>query len=317
MTRVAIALGSNLGDRLDHLRVGLKGLRELGTVIAVSSVFETAPVGEPGQGPYLNAAALMETELDPDDLMRGLLAIEASRNRIRTGRWTARTLDLDIVAHRGEPVTTATTQIPHPRAAERRFVLEPLTEIWPQAPVGADLTAEEALRRLPGGGVFRWEGDWEVAVPRLGWIAPALVMGQMVLIGAILIVCFLTIRSPIPLWRTVVGGLSALVGSGLVVSAALALGSRLSALPDPRPGPGLIGRGPFRLARHPIYGGVLLGSLAMMVLAGSWWPLPLALILAGLLWVKSGLEERALTLMFPDYPDYRSRVRRRFVPWIL
>jgi protein-S-isoprenylcysteine O-methyltransferase Ste14 len=151
----------------------------------------------------------------------------------------------------------------------------------------------------------------------VGWIAPALVMGQMVLIGAILIVSFVTIRSPIPLWRTVVGGLLALVGSGLVVSAALTLGSRLSALPDPRPGPGLIERGPFRLARHPIYGGVLLGSLAMMVLAGSWWPLPLALVLAGLLWVKSGLEERALTLMFLDYPDYRSRVRRRFVPWIL
>lgn len=317
MTRVAIALGSNLGDRLDHLRAGLEGLRSLGTVISLSSVYETAPIGEPGQGPYLNAAVLMETDLDPDELMRGLLAIEASRNRIRTGKWTARTLDLDIVAHRGDRVTTATTEIPHPRAAERRFVLEPLVEIWPQAPVGPDLTAEVALGRLPRGGVFRWEGDWEVAVPRLGWIAPALVMGQMVLIGAVLVISFLTLRTPIPFWRTVAGGLAALVGSGLVVSAALVLGSRLSALPDPRPGPGLIERGPFRFVRHPIYGGVLLGSAAMMLLAGSWWPSPAALALAGLLWFKSGLEERALTLMFPDYPDYRNRVRRRFIPWVL
>jgi 2-amino-4-hydroxy-6-hydroxymethyldihydropteridine diphosphokinase len=316
MTRVAIALGSNLGDRLDHLRAGLAGLRTLGTVIAVSSVYETAPIGEPGQGPYLNAAVLMETDLDPDQLMGRLLAIEATRHRIRTGKWTARTLDLDIVAHRAEPVVTAITEIPHPRAAERRFVMAPLTEIWPQAPVGPDLTAEQALARLPRGGVFRWQGDWEVSVPRLGSIGMALVAIQLGLIGAILVVSFLTLREPISVWRTFLGVGLALAGSGLVVSAALALGARLSALPDPRPGPGVIERGPFAAVRHPIYGGVLSGAAAMMVLAGSWWPAPLVAALVGLLRLKSGLEERALTLMFPDYPDYRNRVRRRFIPWI-
>lgn len=313
---MAIALGSNLGDRLGHLRAGLGGIRALGTVTAVSSLYETAPVGGPaGQGRYLNAVAVVETGLGPEELMATLLRLEEDRGRVRGERWGPRTLDLDVVAHRGPPVSAPTIEIPHRRAVERRFVLEPLTEVWPQAQVADGVTAQEALAALEKGGVFRWEGDWEVSVPRLGWIGSALVISQFVLIAVALIVAFATL-GPVPVWLTVASLGLAFAGSGLVVSGALALGRNLSALPDPRPGSALTERVIFRQVRHPIYGGVMIGSLGLVAMAGSWWALLPVSMLVAVLMVKSRLEERALTLAFPDYPDYAARVRRRFIPYV-
>lgn len=316
MTRVAVALGSNLGDRLAHLRFGLREIRRLGTVISVSSLYETDPVGGPEQGRYLNAAVLLETDLGPAELLAALLGVEASAGRVREERWGPRTLDLDIIAHRADPVNQPDLRIPHPRAAERRFVLEPLAEIWPQAPLTDGMTADGALADVGPGGTFRWSGDWEVSPPHLGWIGGALVGAQVVLIAAIVVIGYATLSRPVSAWRSAIAAALAIPGTWLVLSAAAALGARLSALPDPRPGDGIIERGPFRLVRHPIYGGVLLGSVAMVVMAGSWWAGLPAVALAAVLLVKVGVEERALTVAFPDYPRYRERVPRRFLPFV-
>ena len=127
-----IAIGSNLGDRLDHLRAGVAAIDALHGVHVtdVSSLYETAPVGGPEeQGPYLNAALRVETTRDAADLLAELHSIEAERNRVRLTRWGPRTLDLDLLVH-GETVSdTAELQVPHPRQHERRFVLVPVCDI--------------------------------------------------------------------------------------------------------------------------------------------------------------------------------------------
>jgi 2-amino-4-hydroxy-6-hydroxymethyldihydropteridine diphosphokinase len=127
-----IALGSNLGDRHGTLEGAIAALA--GTpgvvVLAVSSFYETAPVGgPPGQGMFLNAAAALETTLDPFGLLRALQKIEERFGRVRTVRWGERTLDLDLLLLGDQVVDTPELVIPHPRMAQRRFVLEPLAEI--------------------------------------------------------------------------------------------------------------------------------------------------------------------------------------------
>ena len=100
----------------------------------VSSFHETEPVGgPPGQGPYLNAAAVLETTLDPLELLHVLQAIEARFGRVRTVRWGERTLDLDLLLFDDRIIESTELTVPHPRLAERRFVLEPLAEIAPDA----------------------------------------------------------------------------------------------------------------------------------------------------------------------------------------
>ena len=130
-----IGLGSNLGDRRATL---LRAIEELNatpgvSVVKVSSFHETEPVGgPPGQGPYLNAAACIETTLEPPALLHRLQEIEARNGRVRTVRWGERTLDLDLLLYDDRIVETPELTIPHPRMADRRFVLEPLAEIAPE-----------------------------------------------------------------------------------------------------------------------------------------------------------------------------------------
>ena len=118
-----IALGSNLGDRPQHLAVaraaiaGLQGTR----VLAVTEPEETRPFGPPGQGPYLNQMIAIETELDPHALLRALQAIEALAGRVRVERWGPRTLDLDIVKFDRQAVNDAELTVPHPGLRDRDF----------------------------------------------------------------------------------------------------------------------------------------------------------------------------------------------------
>ena len=133
MDRVAIALGSNLGDRRAHLDFGVAKLRSLLRHIAVSRYHDTVPVGITGPQPlYLNAAATGETTLSARDLLDALLAIEAARGRERPYPNAPRTLDLDLILHGRLVVDDPGLVVPHPRFRERRFVLEPLAEIEPE-----------------------------------------------------------------------------------------------------------------------------------------------------------------------------------------
>jgi 2-amino-4-hydroxy-6-hydroxymethyldihydropteridine diphosphokinase len=160
MTRFAIALGSNQGARRDHLRRAVAEVDRLGSVEEVSALYETEPIGGPAQAPYLNAVVVLESMSQPRDLLAALHQIEAAHGRTRDMRWGPRTLDLDIVAMDGDPIRAPDLEIPHPRAAERRFVLEPLCDIWPDAMVGDGLTAAAAKAVVTDQEVVRLAASW-------------------------------------------------------------------------------------------------------------------------------------------------------------
>ena len=145
MSRCAIAAGSNLGDRLGHLNAAISGLNAVGVIVGISPVYETAPVGGPEQDPFLNAVVLIDTAHTPTGLLRELLVIERSRGRVRNERWGPRTLDLDLILFDQKPVDEPGLTVPHPQMRHRRFVLEPLLEVWPEAvmPDGSIITAAE------------------------------------------------------------------------------------------------------------------------------------------------------------------------------
>ena len=134
MARAYIGLGSNLGDREAHLRAALQALRDAGVVILRTSRFvETLPAGKTDQPNFLNAAAALSTDLSARDLLNLLLRIERSLGRVRAERWGPRTLDLDLLLYNGKVIREPGLEVPHPRMHERRFVLEPLAEIAPDA----------------------------------------------------------------------------------------------------------------------------------------------------------------------------------------
>jgi 2-amino-4-hydroxy-6-hydroxymethyldihydropteridine diphosphokinase len=129
----AIALGSNLasefGDREANLREVVRRLGELGEVKAVSQFYDTEPVGYLDQPRFLNAAVVLETELEPVELMRALLDIEKAMGRERVIAKGPRVIDLDLLLYGEHVMSTAELTLPHPEMQERRFVLEPLAEI--------------------------------------------------------------------------------------------------------------------------------------------------------------------------------------------
>ena len=129
-----IALGSNLGDRERNIgdAIDRLGAADDIAVPKVSSLLENPAVGGPtGSPPYLNAAALLRTDLAPQELLRRMLSIERDMGRVRRERWEPRTIDLDLLLYEGQVIDTPTLKIPHPRMHERRFVLQPLAEIAP------------------------------------------------------------------------------------------------------------------------------------------------------------------------------------------
>jgi len=115
------------------LIAAISGLSRLGSLVAASPLYETAPVGGPTQDAYLNAVALIDTPLDARALLEGCLEIERNRGRERRERWGPRTLDLDVLLVGGSEVEESGLSVPHPRLGERRFVLQPLLDIWPDA----------------------------------------------------------------------------------------------------------------------------------------------------------------------------------------
>jgi 2-amino-4-hydroxy-6-hydroxymethyldihydropteridine diphosphokinase len=147
--RAYIAVGSNLGPRHATIHAGLRDLARVPgvRVVRVSALIQTDPVGPPNQGPYLNGAAELSTDLAPIDLLRAMLAVERLHGRDRSAgeRWGARTLDLDLLLYDDLAIDEPGLTLPHPRMHERDFVLRPLAEI------AADLVVRPSgSRRTPG-----------------------------------------------------------------------------------------------------------------------------------------------------------------------
>lgn len=148
--RALIALGSNLGDRLDTLRGAVDALAHHGRIIAVSSVWETAPMYVVDQPSFLNACLAMDTDLKPLALLDAMQAIERSAGRDRSIRFGPRTLDLDLLAFDGIGMRDPRLTLPHPRLHERPFVLYPLAEVdpdWRHPALGS--TVAELSRSWP------------------------------------------------------------------------------------------------------------------------------------------------------------------------
>jgi 2-amino-4-hydroxy-6-hydroxymethyldihydropteridine diphosphokinase len=154
--RVYLSLGSNIGDRAANLRSAIEELSQFGKVAAVSSFYETEPVEVTRQPWFLNCAVALETKETPAQLLRALLEIERTMGRLRTQQKGPRKIDIDILLFGDSSVNTATLSIPHPAMHERRFVLEPLAEIAPNArhPL-LNKTVRELRDSLPPGQAVR------------------------------------------------------------------------------------------------------------------------------------------------------------------
>jgi 2-amino-4-hydroxy-6-hydroxymethyldihydropteridine diphosphokinase len=150
-----IALGSNLGNRLETLQGAVDALGDTPgvKVTAVSGVFETAAVGGPEDQPaYYNAVLLLRTTLPPRDLLERANAVEDAFGRVRTVRWGARTLDVDIVSYQDVRSDDPVLLLPHPRAHERAFVLAPWLDADPQAELDGHGPVADLLAALGGPG---------------------------------------------------------------------------------------------------------------------------------------------------------------------
>ena len=154
-TRVAIALGSNLGDREANLAFGLSALPGFITNLKQSRWHDTAPVGVPSDQPrYLNGVVVGETALGARDLLDRLLQIEAAAGRTRLSAKAPRTLDLDLILFGDKKIAEPGLAVPHPRFRERLFVLEPLAEVapgWIDPETGQTISAllQQARRSAP------------------------------------------------------------------------------------------------------------------------------------------------------------------------
>ncbi len=166
MTRTWIGLGSNQGDRAGLIATALSEVNALerNRVVRVSSLYETAPMGKTDQPLFLNAVAEVETDEEPRDLLRELLTIEQRMGRSRGVRWGPRTIDLDILLFGDVVGVSDDLTIPHPRLAERAFVLVPLAEIAPDIVVPSEekTPAEllETLSRKTGDAVRVGDPPW-------------------------------------------------------------------------------------------------------------------------------------------------------------
>jgi 2-amino-4-hydroxy-6-hydroxymethyldihydropteridine diphosphokinase len=131
--RAYLGIGSNLGDRADHLQGAVDGLAATNgiTVVAISPVYETEPVGGPAQPEYLNAVVALDTDLTPRQLLEVAQRLEQEAGRVRGERWGARTLDVDLLLVGDEHVDDPDLVLPHPRLFERAFVMVPLADLDP------------------------------------------------------------------------------------------------------------------------------------------------------------------------------------------
>ncbi len=169
MADVCIGLGANVGDRQSNLRSALRAIEDVARIVTVSSLYETDAVTPDGSDgpPYYNAACRIETDLDPLPLMRFLQSVERQIGRPpEARRWAPRLIDLDLLLYGSDLVETDDLTVPHPRMAERPFVLVPLAEIAADVmhPV-LERTIAELAQEAGDAGVRRITGE--------GWGGPA------------------------------------------------------------------------------------------------------------------------------------------------
>ena len=312
--RVALGLGSNLGDRLAHLQSAYVGLAEIGEIVAVSGLYRSDPVGGPNQPDFLNAVVVIDSDRSLREVLAECQGVEHAAERVRSERWGPRTLDVDILTAAAPPLDTPDLQVPHPRLIERRFALEPLAEVWPDSSTGRG-TARAGLSEVADEGVeLLAPAGWETGLDRGGsWVAAQAVLFLWVLGGSLLWGDSMGLPAVLP-W---VGRLLVLLGALLMLAALRALGSNLTAFPEPLPGATLVTSGLYGLVRHPIYGAVLLLLAGVAVHQASW--VGLAGVGGGFwfFWYKSSFEERRLLIAQSGYRHYRAAVPHRFVPFVV
>ena len=154
-----------MGERRAILTDAVACLAEFGRVLAVSPLYETAPVGPVDQDRFYNAVAVVETDQHPEDLVPCLLAIEKQFGRVRGPRWGPRIIDLDLILHGDSVVLTEEVSVPHPCYRERRFVLEPLVAAWPEARDPDGTLVSDLLPRVADQDVSmiedrEWQEQW-------------------------------------------------------------------------------------------------------------------------------------------------------------
>ncbi len=206
--------------------------------------------------------------------------------------------------------------VPHPRAAERRFVLEPMYDVWPNAIVGNGMSVAQARGLVAEQVVDRLAENWVMPDPVSGryWVRIQFIFFLAVAVG-------LTMDGSLPMsgsWvRWINGGLLIALGVWAALAAARSLGRAFTAMPEPVVGAELVEAGLYGYVRHPIYGAVLLIVFGASILLASLVGAAMSLSLAVFFWMKSGYEERQLRIAYPKYSAYRRRVTKRFFPFLV
>lgn len=131
MSRVFIGIGSNLGDRISNCKQAVDEMRRFSEIVCASPLYETQPVGKEDQPEFINLVAEVNTELSPHELLAKLKLVEDKLGRVKGERWGPRTIDLDILFFGSLVLNEDNLVIPHPRAHQRRFVMQPLYDIAP------------------------------------------------------------------------------------------------------------------------------------------------------------------------------------------
>ena len=164
MSEAVIAIGSNMGNRIENLNAAVRALAKLDGVklLKASKVYETDPVGKIDQNRFYNAALLVETSVSPHVLLGECLGIEAAMGRIRGEKNGPRIIDLDVILYEGFKSESFELTLPHPRALERAFVMVPLLDIYPSGRAPGLFFAPH-LRDVGTGGVDKTEK--EIIIP--------------------------------------------------------------------------------------------------------------------------------------------------------
>lgn len=160
-TRAFVGLGSNLQGPLQQIQQAFRSLARLpaSRLVERSRIYLSDPVGPADQPCYVNAAAALDTELDPDDLLRALQQIERQQGRVRVERWGPRTLDLDLLLYGEQVIESRHLTVPHPHLHQRAFVLLPLRDLDPALVIPGHGRVDVLLSRLETTGVQLLDGE--------------------------------------------------------------------------------------------------------------------------------------------------------------